>query len=132
MGVVDGSMTEKNKRKTGAYFEQKAAEYLAGQGYRILERNHKNRGGEIDIIARDKEMLVFTEVKFRANVCCGDPLEAVDQKKQRRICTAAVYYYKKHGYGMTQPCRFDVIAFYGDGLVRHIQNAFEFRMQHFF
>ena len=123
-------MAEKNNRKMGAAFEQKAAEYLAGQGYQILERNHKNRGGEIDIIARDKEMLVFTEVKYRANVCCGDPLEAVHQRKQRRICMAVLYYYRKHGYGMTQPCRFDVIAFYGNGLFRHIQNAFEFQLHH--
>lgn len=118
---------KKNNRKTGADFEQKAAEYLAGQGYCILEKNYRNRSGEIDIIAKDKEMLVFAEVKYRANICCGDPLEAVDQKKQRRICRAALSYYKMRGCRTTQPCRFDVIAFYGNGSLRHIQNAFEFQ-----
>ena len=56
-----------SKRKTGAEYEQKAGAYLEGQGYEILEYNYRCRTGEIDIVARDGEYLVFCEVKYRAS-----------------------------------------------------------------
>lgn len=99
-------------------------QYLVSHGYKILERNYHNRTGELDIIARKESTLVAVEVKFRSTDRYGDPLEAVDIRKQRRIRSTMLYYCTTHGYGMDVPCRFDVIGIYGDGTVKHIENAF--------
>ena len=66
--------------------ERKAGAYLEGLGYEILEYNFRGRGGEIDIVARENRYLIFVEVKYRRNEKTGSPLEAVDDRKQRRIC----------------------------------------------
>lgn len=97
------------------------------QGYRILVRNFRNSYGEIDIIAEDAKTLVYCEVKYRSGSSCGDPLEAVDGRKQRRISRVALYHYAQNGYSRNRPCRFDVIGIYGDGSIRHIKNAFDFQ-----
>lgn len=116
-----------NNRRTGTKYETAAAEYLRGKGYGILARNFRCRYGEIDIIAEKDGILVFLEVKYRGSACCGTPLEAVDARKQRRVCKAAMYYYAGHGYRDGRPCRFDVIGIDGEGTVRHVENAFEFQ-----
>ena len=115
-----------NKRKVGQEKEALAAQYLTEHGYQILERNHKNKCGEIDIIAEKDGLLVICEVKFRSSDSFGDPLEAVDFRKQRRICRATAYYYASHHYNGNKPFRFDVLALYGDGTLKHIENAFEY------
>ena len=81
--------------------------------------------GEIDIVAKDGEYLVFVEVKYRASEEAGNPLEAVTKAKQRTISKVAVYYRMTHGYGEFSPCRFDVVAVLGDK-IRLVQNAFEY------
>ncbi|MBR1692399.1 MAG: YraN family protein [Lachnospiraceae bacterium] len=112
----------------GAAYEQMAADYLAEHGYRILDRNvHVSRYGELDIVAEKDGGIAVVEVKFRTATAFGDPLEAVDQRKQRRISRCALYYLMKHGYGTDTPLSFDVVAIYGDGTLRHIQNAFAFQ-----
>lgn len=116
-----------NKRRIGAEWETAAARYLEEHGYRIIKRNYRNRYGEIDIIAECGNILVFAEVKYRSAEAYGDPLEAVDIHKQRRICKAALYYYSGYDHGWNRPCRFDVIAIYGDGTIHHVENAFEFQ-----
>lgn len=116
----------KNKRAAGAAYEETASAYLYADGYRILERNYRNRCGEIDIIAKKDSVLVFLEVKFRSSDSCGDPLEAVDARKQRRICRTALHYYTARGYYGKASCRFDVLGIYGDGTIRHVENAFAF------
>lgn len=78
-------------------------------------------------MARDGDCLVFAEVKYRRNEACGNPLEAVDVRKQRRICRTALYYCMRKGYGDTVPCRFDVLAVGGAGEIAHIKNAFDFQ-----
>ena len=127
MGYYNPSVAgEQNNRKTGTYYERIAAEYLVGLGYRILEQNyHAGRRGEIDIIAADPEnTIIFCECKYRSDAAAGDPLEAVDARKQRQICRTAMHYYARHGYDVYTPCRFDVIGIYGDGRLVHIPNAF--------
>lgn len=119
-------MSEKNRREIGSRYEQKAVSFLEHNGYLVLETNYRNRYGEIDIVACRDDLLVFVEVKYRTSNQYGDPLEAVDQRKQRRICRSALYYCSKRGDGMEVPCRFDVIAIYGDHRIRHIENAFEY------
>lgn len=115
-----------NKRAVGASYEKAVGAYLKEQGYQILEYNFRCRSGEIDIIARDGEYLVFVEVKYRTDLKSGDPLEAVDARKQRTISRTALYYCMKHGYGETTPCRFDVAAVLGEE-IRLIKNAFEYQ-----
>lgn len=115
-----------NRRKIGGDYEQKAAKYLEQQGFLVLERNFYSRCGEIDIIAKEGGYLVFIEVKYRRDTSCGEALEAVDAKKQRRICRTASYFCMRRGYVDGTPCRFDVIAMSGDGGVIHIKNAFDY------
>ena len=113
-----------NKRRIGAEYEQIAADYLTENGYQIVERNFRNRFGEIDIIAKDAEYLVFVEVKFRGSQSFGTPVEAVDFRKQRIITKVAWYDLLTHGGNEWTPCRFDVLAITGN-TIRLYQNAFE-------
>lgn len=112
-----------NKRMLGSEYEQRAAEYLAGQGLTILGRNYRCRQGEIDLIAGDGSYLVFVEVKYRSDVSKGDPAEAVGFHKQQRIRAAARYYLYQNRYGEDTPCRFDVIAILNEE-IRWIRDAF--------
>lgn len=116
-------MTERNRRKTGAAYEQLAAEYLEQKGYRILERNYYTRTGEIDLIARDGRYLVFVEVKYRKDARDGHPLEAVDSRKQGRIRRAAQVYLHARKLPLDTPCRFDVVGILGEE-VTHVEDGF--------
>ncbi len=113
-----------NKRYIGNEYEQRATEYLIQNGYEILERNFRNRYGEIDIIAKDGSCICFCEVKYRGSDDCGSALEAVDHRKQKKITGVANYYLMTHGLDEWTLCRFDVIAVDGDQ-VTILQNAFE-------
>ena len=113
-----------NNRKKGSQYEQIAGEYLKLQGYEVLEYNFRCRFGEIDIVAKDGESLVFCEVKYRKNEETGNPLEAVTFAKQKKISQTAFYYVTiKNKESMT--CRFDVIGILGNE-IQHIKNAFEY------
>ena len=112
-----------NKRRIGSEYEQRAEQYLMEKGYRILERNFRNRMGEIDIIASQKGVLVFCEVKYRTSSAFGSPLEAVDWRKQNQIRKVAQFYLMCHGRSEWTPCRFDVIACEGENMA-HVENAF--------
>ena len=111
----------RNKRLVGIQYEQTAAKYLTMQGYQILEKNFSCRQGEIDLIAKDGEWLVFVEVKYRKTAAFGTPAEAVDKRKQQRIYRAASQYLYQSGYGQGQICRFDVVVILGEeiSLIRH-------------
>lgn len=112
-----------NKRQTGTAYELKAEEYLLGNGYKILERNFRNRGGEIDLIGKKDGQIHFIEVKYRTTSDFGSPLEAVDVRKQNQIRKVAMYYLMKNKLSEWTPCQFDVIAFEGEKLT-HVENAF--------
>lgn len=113
----------------GKQGESWAAAYLEGQGYVILERNYSLRLGEIDIIARDGDELVFVEVKSRRSVRFGVPEEAVTRRKQRRISRVALAYLSDNGL-LDVNARFDVVSIVapGDGAAPRItqhKNAFD-------
>lgn len=112
-----------NKRVTGADNEQRATEYLIDNGYTILERNFRNKTGEIDIIARNDDMFVFVEVKYRSSKKYGYAVEAVNYRKQQVIRQVAVYYLTTRYRRCDIPCRFDVIGIDGTNIT-HIKNAF--------
>jgi putative endonuclease len=97
--------------KTG---ETLAAEELERRGYAILDQRYRTRHGEIDIIARDGETIVFVEVKVRQTSDKGTAAEAVAPAKQRRLVSMAVDYLARHGLHES-PCRFDVVAIDGTG-----------------
>lgn len=104
-----------------------AAIYLKRQGYHILEQNYRTRIGEIDIIARDNETIVFVEVKSRSSSAFGSPKYAVTLQKQRKISQVALYYLKSTHQSHIR-ARFDVVAIFsgsGRNSIELIKNAFE-------
>lgn len=116
-----------NTSKVGDIGEQAAANYLYDAGYEIVERKYRSKIGEIDIIARIKNILVFIEVKTRRNAIYGFPAEAVTyRKKQKIINTASCYLQYIHNTNIH--CRFDVIeVFLNENnkiTCNHITNAF--------
>ncbi len=113
---------EENKRSKGKRYEMLAAGYLKGKGVKILEQNYHDRTGEIDLIGRDGDYLVFIEVKYRKNTRQGDPAEAVTAIKQYHIRQTAQYYLYSRRYGDI-PCRFDVVSILGDEIC-WIKDAF--------
>ena len=85
------------RHETGKTGEELVAKYLESIGYTIIERNFVARQGEIDIIAKEKEELVFIEVKTRTNTAFGRPIEAVNRPKQKHLISTVKYYlYANH------------------------------------
>jgi putative endonuclease len=113
-------------KERGAYGERVAACFLQRQGYKILTRNFRIRRGEIDLVCRDGEILVFAEVKARASDDYGQPAEAVDDLKRQSISRAAISYLKELGKPDIY-FRFDIVeVFLNPGSVpqcRLIRNA---------
>lgn len=96
-------------RDLGQRYESTAERLLRDLGYEILERNFTCRGGEIDLVCREGEVLVFVEVRGRSDTRFGLPEETVDGRKQRRLRRAAWVYLMRRSLG--EPvCRFDVIG----------------------
>ena len=116
------------RRSLGVRGEEVAARHLTAKGLQILERGFRARCGEIDLIAREGEELVFVEVKTRSSAGCGDPLEAVTEVKRRRILRAASLYLQSTG-SWDHPCRFDLVAVRigpgGAEEVEHVRSAFQ-------
>lgn len=113
----------KNNRSLGSFYEQQAASFLEERGWHILERNYRCSRGEIDLICRDREVLVFVEVKYRSDDCFGVPMEAVDSRKQVRIRKTAAAYLGKRKLPFDTPCRFDVVGIGNKG-IELLENAF--------
>jgi putative endonuclease len=106
----------------GRQAEDEAARHLRAQGLEVIERNFRCRGGEIDLVARDGEHLVFVEVRLRRNHAFGGPLASVDRRKQSRILLAARHYLARRGDG--RACRFDVVGIDGEGRLHWVRDAF--------
>ena len=103
--------------------EEQVCAYLLSRGVEIVEQNFRSKQGEIDLIGRDGDYLVFFEVKYRGSRNKGSAAEAVDYAKQRRICRVADYYRVLHRCTEDTPIRFDVVAVDGEKLT-WIRNAF--------
>lgn len=112
----------KDARSIGEEAERRAAEYLAGRGLRLVERNFHCRGGEIDLIMRDGVVVVFVEVRARSASRFGGAAESITSVKQARIILAARHYLAREG--LDAPCRFDALLLDGDRL-DWIRGAFE-------
>lgn len=85
-----------------------AKAHLEARGLRLVQRNYRCPRGEIDLIMREGEMLVFVEVRYRRGTRFGSGAESVDRRKQARLIAAATDYLQRHGRGA--PARFDVVA----------------------
>lgn len=101
-----------NNREVGNIYETKSVEILIKENYEILKRNYRNRYGEIDIIARKNNLIIFIEVKYRATSKYGYGSEAVDKKKIKRIYKTAMQYLLENNFQENQ-CRFDCISYLG-------------------
>lgn len=97
------------RQKLGQRGEDLAVKHLGKMGYKILERNFRTRSGEIDIVAKHQNRIVFIEVKTRGSNRYGHPKLAVTAQKQRKISMVALEYLKKHATPNT-PARFDVVS----------------------
>lgn len=106
--------------------EEAAIGFLRKNGYRIIEKNYKTVFGEIDIIAKDGDVIVFIEVKTRADRSFGHPFEAVHPRKREKIRKVALCFLKK--MRKEPPARFDVLSITSENSkmkIEHIVDAFE-------
>ncbi len=113
------------RKNTGDLGEDIAVEYLKEQGYEIIERNFRCKLGEIDIIALDKDEIVFIEVKTRKTLSYGNPGDSVNEPKQKHIYRTAEYYLLINGK-LDDYTRLDVIEVYLEDLghrINHIKKA---------
>lgn len=111
----------------GRIGENIIADYITKLGYKVVERNFACNQGEIDIIAKDKEELVFIEVKTRTDISYGEASEAVTNTKKRHLINSIKYYIYKQKLE-NQPIRIDVAEVYinkGKGKVNYIKQAIE-------
>ncbi|MDA8138871.1 MAG: YraN family protein [Desulfobacteraceae bacterium] len=116
-----------DRKNFGRQSEEAAARFLKRQGYEIIERNARNTLGEIDIVAKHKNVIVFVEVKARRSQSFGHPKYAVTPAKQRKLSMVALAYLKKLGT-TRMPARFDVVTVQPTQEGPHIEvitNAFE-------
>lgn len=114
-------------KETGREGESLAVSHLEKEGYEILTRNYRCRYGEVDIIARENDCLVFIEVKSRRSLRFGEPCEAIDLRKQKKLSRTALHYLQSRGW-MNRNARFDTLFIRlaaGGNELRLIRNAFE-------
>lgn len=128
--TIRGWLAERFRAKTlGEQGEDVAARYLRRRGFTIVSRRNRNRRGELDLVAVEDRTVVFVEVKTRRSNAAGDPADAVDWRKQRKLTRSALVFLKAHGL-LEQKARFDVVAVKWPKDARrpeieHIRDAFE-------
>ena len=110
----------------GSQAEDLARRFLEARGLELVARNFRCRSGELDLIMRDGEQLVFVEVRSRRHARYGTPAESVTRAKQQRLLRAAALYLQRQRLDL--PCRFDVVAILqadGEPRVEWIRDAFQ-------
>ncbi len=106
----------------GSEKEQLGCRYLEGRGLRLVARNYRCRHGELDLVMRDGDTLVFVEVRFRRSTGFGGAASSVDGHKQQRLALAAGHYLQSHPSPLA--CRFDVLAIGAGDHINWIKDAF--------
>lgn len=120
-----------NRRRSGERGEQQAERWLAERGLKLVERNYQCRAGEIDLVmldptTRDTEVLAFIEVRLRGPGARVDSIDSVDERKQRRLISAARHFLMSRAQWQEHACRFDVVGIDGkENRLRWIAGAFE-------
>ena len=123
---MQNSQKDFYKKLLGRIGEKQAVKFLKKKGFQIIKTNYKTKLGEIDIIAKDNDTIVFIEVKTRKDSAFGTPAEAVNYKKQQKYFLVASEYLQKTKQEEAI-CRFDVVEIEKDGekvQINHIINAF--------
>jgi len=113
---------------TGKQAEESACRYLLDNGLKLIEKNYKCRGGEIDLVMRHNDSIVFVEVRYRHTNRFGSGAESVVKRKQDKIILAAMHYLQTHRKAAAAASRFDVISIrdnFGKNDIEWIQNAFQ-------
>lgn len=105
--------------EVGARFEQRALDRLEQAGLKRVERNFRTRFGELDLVMRDGNTLVFVEVRYRRYADFGGGAASVGTAKRARLARAAQAFLQAHPSLASLPCRFDVVAFDGDADAPH-------------
>ena len=108
----------------GADAEQAALDWLLARGLSLVRRNFRARGGEIDLIMRDGDSVVFVEVRARTGSSHGLAIETVDARKQARLIYAARLWLTQHPQDAERPLRFDVVALQGTAAPLWVRDAF--------
>lgn len=117
--------TQRSTQDLGREGEDFACAVLRRGGLRVLQRNYRVRGGEVDIVAQDGDVLVFVEVRRRACAAWGGAAASVGARKRARLVCAARHFLARAGVAAAQSaCRFDVVAIDGTRL-RWIRAAFD-------
>lgn len=112
----------------GRLAEDAALSYLQKQGLKIISRNFRSPRGEIDLIMQDGDVIVFVEVRSRKDAGVLNPLESIDETKQRKIVSTSEYFLQKKMKKLDYYCRFDVVTLTGnpDAVnIEWIKNAFD-------
>ncbi|CDL82394.1 YraN family protein [Xenorhabdus szentirmaii] len=113
-----------NRYAIGRHYEHQVKQFLQKQGLAFVAENVKIRGGEIDLVMRDKYTWVFVEVRFRKNTHYGDAIATITQSKRKRLLhTASVWLNQRNECLETAPCRFDVCTITGQKF-EWLKNAF--------
>lgn len=118
---------QNSKQALGAEGERIAERYLRKKGYKLVERNYRCATGELDLIALDRRVIVFVEVKTRSHTRFGAPLEVVPHWKRKRMIAAAQFFLSQKRLHH-RDARFDVVGISWAGaepVVEHVENAFE-------
>jgi putative endonuclease len=115
-------------RAAGAAFEQRACHELERAGLRALARNYTTRHGELDLVMRDGDTVVFVEVRYRVRAGHGDAAASVTRAKQQKLIRTAQLWLAAHAQHANRPCRFDVVSYDGpvaEARMHWLKGAFE-------
>lgn len=110
------------RRALGDTKEREARALLEQEGLRFVASNIRCKLGEVDLVMRDGDTLVFVEVRYRSSQRFGGAAASVDRRKQARLAAAAAYFLQRHP--VATPCRFDVVAIGPAGQTNWIRHAF--------
>lgn len=108
--LTSQAIAPRRRRHTGNAYEQLAADYLQAQGLELISCNYQCKLGEIDLIMKHREMLVFVEVRYRLNSEFMSPVVSINARKQQKLLRAAQVYLKQHQLTDRVPCRIDVVG----------------------
>ncbi len=107
----------------GAWAEEQANQYLQAKGLQLITKNYRCKCGEIDLVMRQKDCIIFVEVRYRKNNFFGSAAESIDQRKRSKLIAAAQHYLQCNKITARFPSRIDVIAITGKTQIEWIQNA---------
>ncbi|MGY4530971.1 putative endonuclease [Pseudomonas sp. TE3786] len=122
-------MIAANTQQAGSEGEAEAFEHLRRHGLKLLSRNWRCKGGELDLVMLDGDTVVFVEVRARRHTAWGGAVESVDGRKQQKLILAASSFLQQESRWAKHPCRFDVVAINSGAQpadrLNWIRNAFE-------